>query len=251
MNQSSQDSLSRPSPHRPPGGEGGCGLLFGLGWTGFSLIFVIIPIAIFIAEWQTANLLRTTGVTTEAVVVSRRIDEDSEGDTYYVTYRYWVPIKGDQMALTHEESVGHDRYQELPLESTLPVRYSATDPTLVRLEGRSRTLEIVLLSCMLLMGALFVAIGAWLVYSSGQGIFRAQLLVRRGQLAAGRVTHCWVKTDSDGDREYCVGYRFAPPGEPEVITAEYNRKAFDALQVGDPVQVRYLPGQPEICALKL
>ena len=54
MNQSSPEPLSRPTPQRPPGGRGsGCELLFGLGWTGFSLTFVIVPIAIFIAEWQT------------------------------------------------------------------------------------------------------------------------------------------------------------------------------------------------------
>jgi len=33
--------------------------------------------------------------------------------------------------------------------------------------------------------------------------------------------------------------------------AEYNRKAYDTLQEGDMVQVCYVPGQPEICCLKL
>ena len=65
------------------------------------------------------------------------------------------------------------------------------------------------------------------------------------------MTHCWVQTDSDGDRDYCVAYRFAPPGQPEIITAEYNRTAYNTLLAGDPVQVRYLPGKPEICRLKL
>ena len=128
-----EETVTRPTPQRPTGvGNGGCEFLFGLGWTAFSLIFVIVPIAVFIAEWQTSNLLRTTGVTTEAVVISRRIDADSEGDTYYVTYRYRVPVKGDQMQLTHEESVGHDLYQELSPESRVTVRYSATNPEVVR-----------------------------------------------------------------------------------------------------------------------
>jgi hypothetical protein len=91
MSQSTPETVTRPTPKQPPGaGKGGRELIFGLGWTAFSLIFVIAPIAIFIAEWQTTNLLRTTGVTTEAVVISRRIDEDSEGDSYYVTYQYSV-----------------------------------------------------------------------------------------------------------------------------------------------------------------
>jgi hypothetical protein len=226
-------------------------LLFGLGWTAFSLIFVIVPIAVFIAEWQTANLLRTTGVTTEAVVISRRIDEDSEGDTYYVRYQYRVPIKGDQTRLTHEESVSHDTYQELSPESRVLVRYSATNPEVVRLKGQTKTLEAILLTCFMLFGGLFVLIGVWLVYSSWQRIHTARLLARRGEVVTGRVTDCWIETDSDGDKEYCVAFRFAEPGQPEITTAEYNRKAYNTLQVDDSVQVRYVPGNPDICRLEM
>lgn len=46
-----------------------------------------MPIAIFITEWRTATSLNQTGVTTEAVIIDRRIDSDSDGNTYYVTYR--------------------------------------------------------------------------------------------------------------------------------------------------------------------
>ena len=146
--------ISRPTPQRPPGnffGEG-CGLLFGLGWTGFSLLFVFIPIAVFVAEWQTSTLLQTTGVTTEAVVISRRIREDSDGDSYYVTYGYRVPIKGDQMQLTHEESVSQALYQALAPESQVTVRYSSTTPEVVRMAGRSRTFEVILLTGFFLFG---------------------------------------------------------------------------------------------------
>jgi hypothetical protein len=252
MSQLSEETVTRPTPQRPTGvGSGGCELLFGLGWTAFSLIFVIVPIAVFIAEWQTSNLLQTTGITTEAVVISRRIDADSEGDTYYVTYRYRAPVKGDQMQLTHEESVSHDLYQELTPESRVSVRYSATNPEVVRLEGRSRTFETVLLTCFMLFGGLFVLIGVWLVYSSWQGIHRARLLARRGELVTGRVTDCWIETDSDGDKEYCVAFRFAEPGRPEITMAEYNRKAYDTLLEGDLVQVHYVPGKPEICCIEL
>jgi hypothetical protein len=252
MSQRTAEVVTRPTPQRPPGvGSGGCDLIFGLGWTGFSLIFVIVPIAVFVAEWQTSNLLRTSGVTTEAVVISRRIDEDSEGDTYYVTYRYRVPIKGDQMQLTHEESVDHDTYQELSPESRVLVRYSATNPEVVRLEGRSRTFEAILLTCFMLFGGLFVLIGVWFVYSSWRKVNRASLLARRGELTTGRVTDCWIETDSDGDKEYCVAFRFVEPGQSEITTAEYNRKAYSTLQVGDSVQVRYVPGKTDICCLKM
>jgi hypothetical protein len=155
------------------------------------------------------------------------------------------------MQLTHEESINHDTYQELSPESRVLVRYSATNPEVVRLEGQSKTFEVILLTCFMLFGGLFVLIGVWLVYSNWQGIYTARVLVRRGEVTAGRVTDCWTETDSDGDRAYCVAFRFAEPGQPEITTAEYNRKAYNTFQVGDPVQVRYLPGNPDLCRLEM
>lgn len=253
MSQSAPEAATRPTPKRPPGvGKGGCELIFGLGWTGFSLIFVIVPIAIFITEWQTANLLRTTGVTTEAVVVSRRIRGDSDGNTYYIAYHYWVPLpKGDRTQLTHEESVDEDTYQNLPPESRVFVRYSATDPEVVRLEGQSKTFEAILLTCFMLFGGLFVFIGGWFVYSSWQEIHKARVLARYGEMTSARLIDRWTETDSDGDKEYCVAFRFAMPGQPEFMAAEYNRNAYNTLQVGDLVQVRYVPGKPDICRLEM
>lgn len=240
---------SRPSPQQRPGfGSSGCGLLFGFGWTSFSLLFVIIPIMVLITEWQTADLLRTTGVTTEAVLIDRRMVEDSEGNAYYVTYRYRVPVKGDQMQLTHEESVDQESYQALTLESRVPVRYSATDPEVVRLADQSNSKKN-FLTCFSLFGGGFVLIGLWLIYTGGREIHKAWLLGWRGKTATGRVTDCWTQTDSEGDTEYCVAFAFAEPGRPEIISAEYNRQAYRTLQVGDPVQVRYVPDQPRICRL--
>jgi hypothetical protein len=141
--------------------------------------------------------------------------------------------------------------QDLPPESRVSVRYSATDLEVVRLEGQSKTFQVILLTCMMLFGGLFVSIGVWLVYSSWWEIRQARVLARRGEMTGGSLIDRWIETDSDGDKEYCVAFRFAVPGEPEVTTAEYNRKAYNTLQVGDPVQVRYLPGQPETRCLKL
>ncbi|MDH3675252.1 MAG: DUF3592 domain-containing protein [Anaerolineae bacterium] len=215
-------------------------------------MFVIIPIGILMTAWQTANLLRTTGVTTEAIVIDRRINEDSDGDTYYVTYEYGVRLPmGDQTRLTHEESVNHDTYQDLPPESRVSVRYSATNPEVVRLEGQSKTFQVILLSCMMLFGGLFVSIGVWFVYSSWREIHKARVLARHGEMTSGSLIDRWTETDSDGDREYCVAFRFAVPGELEITTAEYNRKAYNTLQVGDLVQVRYVPDQPQTCCLEL
>ena len=131
------------------------------------------------------------------------------------------------------------------------VRYSANNPEVVRLEGQSKVFQVTLLTCFMLFGGLFVLVGVWLVRSSWREIYRARVLARWGTIVTGGVTDCWIETDSDGDKSYCVAFRFAEPGRPEITAAEYNRRAYDTLQVGDPVQVRYAPGKPEICRLEV
>ena len=248
------ENSSRPDPRKRPNlAENGCGLLFGLGWTAFSLIFVIVPLAVLISEWRTAALLNETGVTAEAVVIDHRIDSDSDGDTYYVTYRYDVPLpQGDRSRFTHTESVSRKTYEALPIESRITIRYAANDPEIARITEHSRFFEkVVMLIFFMLFGGVFVLVGLWLLYSSWQGISNARALAQRGLLTTARLTDRWEERDSDGDPQYCVAVRFAVPDGPEVHVAEYNYKAYNQLVEGDPVTVRYLPHNPQICRLEL
>lgn len=145
------------------------------------MLFVAVPIAVLIAEGCTASLLNETGVTTEAVVINRQIDPDSDGSTYYVTYRYDVPLsQGDRSRLSHTESVSRKMYEAMSIESRVTIRYAADDPEVARLAGRSRTLQIVFMIFFMLFGGLFVLIGLAMVYSSGQGIHNARALAGGG-----------------------------------------------------------------------
>ncbi|MEW5961898.1 MAG: DUF3592 domain-containing protein, partial [Chloroflexota bacterium] len=204
---------TRPRPRARPDLIGnGCTLLFGLGWTVFSLIFVIISFAIFIPEWRTASLLNETGVTTEAVVIDRRIVPDSEGDTYYITYQYSAPLpQGEQrLQYSNEESVSRQIYDDQPIESRVTIRYAANQPEVARLAGRSRTIDVMVLAFLALFGGLFVLVGLWQIYSSWQGIRHSTALARQGVLTTARLTERWLEKDSEGGNSYCVAFRFDP-----------------------------------------
>jgi hypothetical protein len=130
--------LDQRPPARTPlsAGGAGCMLVFGLFWVAFSLIFMILPAGMFYSEWQTYHLLKDTGKLTEGVITGQRIDEDSEGDTYYVTYKYTAPLpQGDRQSISIEESVGFSLYNSLPVETRVMVRYSPADPTVSKLEA--------------------------------------------------------------------------------------------------------------------
>lgn len=241
----------RPSPQHPPGvANGGCTMIFGLIWTAFSAIFVIFPLVTFGQEWGNFALLKRSGITIEAVVVDRRVDEDSDGDSYYVTYQFTAPAgKGDRQNFSREQGVMRRRYDELPPQSRVDIIYAPSDPTVSTLASKFGPPFGLLF--MAGMGGLFVLIGLALLGNSWRTMGQASQLNRQGQLIQGTVLDGWTDTDSDGDRVYCVAYHFTPPGRPGVTRAEYNRTAYNRLAPGDPVSVRYLPQNPHICRLEL
>jgi hypothetical protein len=243
----------RPKARTPlSAGSGGCFLIFGLFWTVFSLAFVILPVGMFFSEMQTYNLLKDTGDLTEGVITSRRIDEDSEGDTYYVTYKYTAPLpQGDRQQFSHEESVSSSLYESLEPETRVQVRYARANPEVAELEQEfgPPAYWILLMSG---MGGLFTLIGLFMMSNGLRSIGKAGQLARQGQVTQGLVVDRWTEKDSDGDTVYVVAYRFNAPGHPPVTIAEYfHRGLFDKLQMGAAVPVRYLPDKPQTCRLEL
>lgn len=153
----------RPSPERPPrAGDGGCLLIFGLGWTSISLLFLILPLFMFWRDWGEYTLLKNSGEMLQGVIVDHRIDDDSDGATYYVTYKYLAPIGlGDHKWFSREQSVSRKTYNALPVETELNVIYAPSEPGVARLAGQLRPPFYLLF--MSAFGGLFVLIGLVLV----------------------------------------------------------------------------------------
>ncbi len=241
-----------PSPEHPPGGgfDSGCMIIFSLFWTAFSLLFVIFPLAMFWREWQDYTLLKASGETAQGVVIDRRIDEDSDGDSYYVTYRFMAPVaKEDHQYFSHEQSVNRKTYRVLHPETRVNIVYAPSDPSVSRLEGKLGSPFYLLFIASI--GGFFVLIGLAILSSGWKTMRQASALKRRGQPAQATVLDTWTDQDSDGDKVYCVAYRFIPPGRPQVTKAEYNQAAYKTLLPGDGVWVRYLPENPYVARLEL
>ena len=241
----------RPKPYQPPHVfNSGCLLVFGLFWTSFSLVFVVVGLGSAAAEWSTYTVLRENGVSTEAEIVSRRINEDSDGDTYYVTYTYTAPLpQGDRDTFTREEQVSRKEYQTMRPGTNVNIRYAANHPATARLTDTSRAVAIILPIVFGLFGGIFTLVGIVLVSAGVKSMTQARQLAYLGVTTQAHIIERWTDADSDGDTTYCVSYRFTAPGYPEIIKAEYNRKAYDLLD--DTVMVRYVRNQPDICRLEL
>ncbi len=239
----------RPTPDQPPRMvDGGCLTAFSLIWPIISLIFLFCPLVMFWMELSAYRLLRTSGVVAEAVVMDRRVDEDADGRTYYVTYRFTAPLaKGDQGRFTREQSVNRKSFEALPLETRVSVVYAPSDPSISRPQSKLRPPFFLLaIAC---LGAVFVVVGLAVLSSGWTTMWQARGLRRHGQLTQGTVLDRWTETDSDGERSYCVAYEYHPSEHPQITKAEYNRDAYETLAPGDLVLVRYLPGSPSVARL--
>jgi hypothetical protein len=82
---------------------------------------------------------------------------------------------------------------------------------------------------------------------------KVKALETRGQLVQGVLLDRWSGLGRGS--EYCVAYYFelpwGSPGGGPLVRAEVNQAAHRAYRVGDPVQVRYLPDNPQVCRLEV
>jgi hypothetical protein len=79
---------------------------------------------------------------------------------------------------------------------------------------------------------------------------RVKAVEARGQVTQGVILDRWVRRGRGS--AYCVAYYFELPwGSAPVVRAEINDEAYRAYQVGDAVQVCYLPDNPQVCRLEM
>jgi hypothetical protein len=98
---------------------------------------------------------------------------------------------------------------------------------------------------------LIVSTQAWMLVKGLQDWQKVKALEAQGQLIQGVLLDRWSGLSRGS--QYCVAYYFELPwgslGGP-LVRAENNKEAHRAYRVGDPVQVRYLPDNPQVCRLE-
>lgn len=100
---------------------------------------------------------------------------------------------------------------------------------------------------------LIVSTQAWMLVKGVRAWQQVKALEARGQLIQGILLDRWSGLGR-GSR-YCVAYYFelpwGSPGGRPLVRAEVNKEAHRAYRAGDPVQVRYLPDNPQVCRLEV
>ncbi|GAB4404117.1 MAG: hypothetical protein OHK0052_26770 [Anaerolineales bacterium] len=233
-------------------GEIGCLMLFGLGWTLFSLFFMVMAVGVYVRDVREYRLLAAEGAFVTGAVTDLDISSDEDGDTYYVTYSYRVrALQGDWTVYSKRDSVGEAFYNSLRENAPVKVRYVPSDPNVAVLEANYAAPNVWFFVFMVAFSGLFVLVGVGLLYGAFKSAMNARRLQEAGQFVEGVVFDLWDDTDSDGDRHYYVGYEFraAPTGG---LTKTYqqgqrvDKSVYRTLQRGQAVRVRYWQEDPDV-----
>ena len=111
-------------------------LIFGTGWTVFSLIFLMLGILIIRGETYLYNQLMQEGKLTQAIITKLAMDTSDESTGYDVTYEFKAPVNGDPTSFRHTEGVSETFYNSLHIEQRIEVIYVASDPSIVQLKSQ-------------------------------------------------------------------------------------------------------------------
>jgi hypothetical protein len=240
--------LNRPKVS-PSLESSGCGLVFGLFWTLFSAVFVIIGLGFTISSQQEYNRLVQEGISALAEITELEINDSSDSTSYYVHYQYRARVQGDLARFEDYDSVSVSFYRSLQIGQEIEILYAESDPkvTAIKSEFKPPSLFSLVFSG---MSGLFLLIGLAMMY----GAFKAQMQLRelraQGRQVQGFVFDRWKDKDSDGDPTYFVAFAFKV--DFEIITrAEQNKTLYDKCQIGDSLIVRHLPDDPQICQARI
>ena len=254
MSHAAASATNRPdAPARDTWGGAVFALLLGGLFSTMGLWATESVVRVFVGEIR----LRTEGVITAAVVVTRRELVDGDGGTdHSLSLAYKAPSGPGQPAhsFLSEMDVSAKVYRDLPDGSAVPLRYLRTDPAVSRLaqEPLQDCLGRIVAICIAFaFGGLILLIGLFLVLA---GLVCCCTLIRLacfGRRIPGRVVERWVQTDHEQTPEHCLSYRFQPPNGPALLAAEINARAYRRLEPGSEVLVEFLPGRPEVCRLVL
>jgi Protein of unknown function (DUF3592) len=226
---------------RPAGQGKGAAIFFGLFFTPFVLVGVCVlgaSIDKTIEWWQ----LQQDGIDISAKVMNLEVDEDSDGDTYYATYRFALNTTEGYRAYAKTKSVGKQIYYTLEKGGSVIVRYLKSNPNISRVGGAETfPSEALTFGGFALIWDSIVGVVIWAFV---RGFLLDREFATKSQLLSGTLTHASKTLDSDDDLQLKLIYQFrAPDGEiisGNVSSTRNDLKGQPMPAIGTPVVVAYI-----------
>ncbi len=203
-----------------------------LGWgcfIPFISIFLIVGIGMLIygvVELKRDLDLRRDGMVTTGRQVANRIYEDSEGDSYYLTYSFVV----NDQPYQREQSVDWDRYNSFESGAPIEIRYLPNNPSQSRIEGTGNAALF-----MLPFGGCWTAFVLFFIWGFASQSDKNNRIAQKGTLIEGEIVSIDAREDSDNDYNVTLKYSYISPKDGRVIHKKTKFVANDQKKDGLPL----------------
>jgi hypothetical protein len=172
----------------------------------FFVIFILagLSIAVITAhQWITTLSLVRSGVISTGIVTELTVDDDSDGDTYYVSYEFLYR----DVRHTGRSSVSRELYNSLTIGAPIEVQFLPQAPQTSRLPVRGYISEIMFTVIAVLFNGF-----SWLAYLGYENQrTKMQRLAKNGVLLSGQITDVKRAIDSENDLSLTIHYTFQTP----------------------------------------
>ncbi len=188
--------------------------------------------------WQ----IQQSGENITAKVMNLRIDEDSDGDTFYATYRFSLNTDEGYRAYSKTKNVGKQLYYTLEKGGPIAIRYLKSDPNTSKV-GTSESLpgEALALGGFALVWNAIIGTAVWAFFYN---VWLDQQFAAKSQLLSGTLTQVSTLLDSDDDLQLKLTYQFHSP-DGDILSGNISRISNDLKGktmpvIGTPVVVAFL-----------
>ncbi|XSG77761.1 DUF3592 domain-containing protein [Herpetosiphon llansteffanensis] len=189
---------------------------YGSGtFVGFMLLFSI-PF-LLVGCIALGFLLRDIGDTqalingddTQATITQLRAEDNGDDTSYFVDYRFDVPINGNSRTVESSHIINQETYNTLSEGATVLVRYDPANPEVSKLSELVNWNNVLIQLAFAVMFGLFG--GLALIFFVIRPWRLTKALRARGQMLPGQIINASAEKDGDGDWNLEVKYYFVSP----------------------------------------
>jgi hypothetical protein len=234
-----------------PISRSGCTLVSGSLSTLFAISFLVVGISVSLGDVQHARQLKKQGQTAAAVITKLQTVSEESG-LYSVHYRFNAPVKGDPMLFEGTGEVHWSQNEILLAGQPISIVFLPSDPQISMVIPIEVGIDWVCLMISISSGSLVLFFSVPIFIKGIQSARLNRHLQSQGLITQGVVLDRWENTQNNSSA-FVIAYTFEVHlprlGYPWISHAEINRAAYEVLQRGDLLRVRYMPQDPEICQL--
>jgi len=213
-------------------------------------LFTLFMVNILMDTQIKTQRLSSEGAATRGIVTGLKITSAEDSPSYLLDYRFTAPKNGETTTFENRAFISQALYRKLEMGGAVDIVYARSDPSISSAQVELQPVPFWATVLMIVIPFSILAIGVGVVVSGLVAVRRFLKIRSGGQLVQGAMIDKWEGRDGEGGICYYVAYAFRDPTGKVFSSAEQSGMAYNKLNIGDSVDIRYLPENPKISKLE-